>query len=243
MLTQYLKEVRGFFSSITGFLVVIVFILLNSSFMWIFKGENNVLENGYATLNSLFSLAPWLFLFLVPALTMRMLAEEQKTGTMELLITRPLTEWDIVLSKFLAAFTLILFSILPTLVYFISVYLLGNPVGNIDIGGTWGSYFGLLFLGGIYAAIGIFSSSITDNQIVAFIISVLLSFLFYIGFDLISTVFENGLIAHNIEKAGIQFHYQSMSRGVIDSRDLIYFIGLGFIMLYATRLVLIKRKW
>lgn len=243
MLTQYLKEVRGFFSSVTGFLVVIVFILLNSSFMWIFKGEYNVLENGYASLNSLFSLAPWLFLFLVPALTMRMFAEEQKTGTMELLFTRPLTEWDIVLAKFLAAFTLIVFSILPTLVYFISIYLLGNPVGNIDIGGTWGSYFGLLFLASIYAAIGIFSSSITDNQIVAFIIAVLLSFLFYIGFDLISTVFENGLIAHNIEKLGIQFHYQSMSRGVIDSRDLIYFIGLGFIMLYATRLVLIKRRW
>ena len=243
MLTQYLKEVRGFFSSITGFLVIIVFILLNSSFMWVFKGGNNVLENGYATLNSLFTLAPWLFLFLVPALTMRMFAEEQRTGTLELLFTRPLTEWDIVLSKFLAALTLIIFSVLPTLIYFISIYLLGNPVGNIDIGGTWGSYIGLLFLGGIYAAIGVFASSITNNQIVAFIISVVFSFLFYTGFDLISTVFENGQLAHTIEKVGIQFHYQSMSRGVIDSRDLIYFLGLGFIIVYATRLVLIRRKW
>ncbi|MCK4919624.1 MAG: gliding motility-associated ABC transporter permease subunit GldF [Bacteroidales bacterium] len=243
MYTQFIKEVRGFFSSITGFLVVIVFILLNSSFMWIFKGENNVLENGYASLDSLFSLAPWVFLFLVPAVTMKMFAEEQRTGTMELLLTRPLSEWQIVLSKFLAAWVLIIIALAPTLIYFLSVYMLGNPVGNIDVGGTWGSYIGLLLLGGIYAAIGVFSSSLTDNRIVAFIIAVVLSFLVFIGFDLISTVFSNGQIALNIEKMGIQFHYQSMSRGVIDSRDLIYFIALGFIMVYATRFVLIKRKW
>lgn len=243
MYTQFIKEVRGFFSSVTGFLVVIVFILLNSSFMWIFKGENNVLENGYASLDSLFSLAPWVFLFLVPAVTMKMFAEEQKTGTMELLMTRPLSEWQIVLSKFLAAWTLIIIALAPTLIYFISVYMLGNPVGNIDVGGTWGSYIGLLLLGGIYAAIGVFSSSLTDNQIVAFIIAVGLSFLVFIGFDLISTVFSNGQLAYKFEKMGIQFHYQSMSRGVIDSRDLIYFISVGFIMIYATRFVLVTRKW
>ena len=243
MYTQFLKEIRGFFSSVTGFLVVIVFILLNSSFMWIFKGENNVLENGYASLASLFSLGPWLFLFLVPAVTMRMFAEEQRTGTLELLLTRPLSEWQIVLSKFFAAWVLILISLLPTLIYFASVYRLGSPVGNIDMGGTWGSYIGLLLLGGIYAAVGVFSSSLTDNQIVAFIIAVVLSFLIFIGFDLIATIFENGQIAHQVEKLGIQFHYQSMSRGVIDSRDLLYFISVGFIMIYATRFVLIKRKW
>lgn len=243
MWAQYLKEIRGFFSSVTGFMVIIVFSLLNSSFMWVFKGDNNVLESGYASLDSLFSLAPWLFLFLVPAVTMRMFAEEKKSGTLELLYTRPLTEWHIVFSKFLAAWTLILIAIIPTLVYFISIYLLGAPVGNIDIGGVWGSYIGLLLLGGIYACVGIFSSSITDNQIVAFIIAVLLSFLFYVGFDLISTVFIHGQMAHFVERAGIDFHYQSMSRGVLDSRDLLYFVGLGFVMLYATRFELIRRKW
>ncbi|MCF8379482.1 MAG: gliding motility-associated ABC transporter permease subunit GldF [Bacteroidales bacterium] len=243
MYTQFLKEIRGFFSSVTGFLVVIVFILLNSSFMWIFKGENNVLENGYASLDSLFSLAPWLFLFLVPAVTMKMFAEEQKTGTLELLLTRPVSEWHIVLSKFFAAWALILISLIPTLIYFYSVYRLGNPVGNIDIGGTWGSYIGLLFLGGIYASIGIFASSLTDNQIVAFIIAVLLSFMVFIGFDLMAGIFENGQVSHLVEKMGIKFHYQSMARGVIDSRDLIYFLSMGFIMIYATRFVLIKRKW
>lgn len=243
MWAQYLKEIRGFFSSVTGFMVIIVFSLLNSSFMWIFKGDNNVLESGYATMDSLFSLAPWLFLFLVPAVCMRMFAEEKKSGTLELLFTRPLTEWHIVLAKFLAAWTLILIAILPTLVYFISVYMLGSPVGNIDVGGVWGSYIGLLFLGGIYASIGVFSSSLTDNQIVAFIIAVLLSFLFYVGFDLISTVFSQGQISHFVERAGIDFHYQSVSRGVVDSRDLLYFAGLGFILLYATRFVLLRRKW
>ena len=237
------KEINIFFSSITGYLVIIVFLLLNSAFMWIFKGGNNVLENGYASLDSLFTMAPWIFLFLVPAITMRMFAEEKRSGTLELLFTRPVSEWQIVISKFLAAWILVLISVIPTLVYFISVYLLGAPQGNIDSGGTWGSYIGLLFLGGIYAALGVYSSSLTDNQIVAFIIAVLLSFLFYLGFDLLSTVFSQGEFVHLIEKLGIQYHYLSVSRGVIDSRDLIYFAAVMFIFLYATRYILLSRKW
>lgn len=237
------KEIQGFFSSVTGFLVIIVFISLNSSFMWIFRGGNNVLENGFASLDSLFTLAPWVFLFLVPAITMRMFAEERKSGTLDLLFTRPLTEWQIVLAKFLAAWALVLISLLPTLIYFLSVYLLGNPVGNIDTGGTWGSYIGLLFLGGIYTAVGIFSSSITDNQIVAFVLAVVLSFLFYIGFGLVATVFSSGELSLFIEKGGIDYHYQSVSRGVIDSRDLVYFISMIFLMLFSTRYVLLSRKW
>lgn len=237
------KEINIFFSSITGYLVIIVFLLLNSAFMWIFKGGNNVLESGYASLDSLFTLAPWIFLFLVPAITMRMFAEEKRSGTLELLFTRPVSEWQIVISKFLAAWILVLISVIPTLVYFISIYLLGAPQGNIDTGGTWGSYIGLLFLGGIYAALGVYSSSLTDNQIVAFIVAVLLSFLFYLGFDLLSTVFSQGEFVHLIEKLGIQYHYLSVSRGVIDSRDLIYFAAVMFIFLYATRYVLLGRKW
>lgn len=237
------KEINTFFSSITGYLVIIVFLLLNSAFMWVFKGGNNVLESGYASLDSLFTMAPWIFLFLVPAITMRMFAEEKRSGTLELLFTRPVSEWQIVISKFLAAWILVLISIIPTLAYFVSVYLLGAPQGNIDTGGTWGSYIGLLFLGGIYAALGVYSSSLTDNQIVAFILAVLLSFLFYLGFDLLSTVFAQGEFVHLVEKLGIQFHYLSISRGVLDSRDLIYFAAVIFIFLYATRYVLLSRKW
>lgn len=243
MLTLLNKEINTFFSSLTGYLVIIVFLLLNSAFMWIFKGGFNVLENGYATLDSLFALAPWIFLFLVPAITMRMFAEEKRSGTLELLYTRPVSEWQIALAKFFSAWILVIISLLPTLIYYLSVYLLGSPVGNIDSGGTWGSYIGLIFLGGIYASIGIFSSAITENQIVAFILGVFLSFLFYLGFDLLSTVFSSGVITHFVEKLGMEYHYQSVSRGVIDSRDLVYFLGVIFIFLYSTRYVLIRRKW
>lgn len=237
------KEINSFFSSITGYLVIIVFLLLNSAFMWVFKGGYNVLENGYATLDSLFTLAPWIFLFLVPAITMRMFAEEKKSGTIELLFTRPVSEWQIIISKFLAAWLLVIISLIPTLIYYISVYHLGSPVGNIDSGGTWGSYLGLIFLAGIYSALGVFSSSITDNQIVAFILAVLFSFIFYLGFALFATVFSSGELVYVIEKIGIEYHYQSISRGVIDSRDLVYFIIVIFIFLYFTRYRLIIRKW
>lgn len=243
MLSLLRKEINAFFSSITGYLVIIVFLLLNSAFMWVFKGGYNVLENGYASLDSLFDLAPWIFLFLVPAITMRMFAEEKKSGTIELLYTRPVTEWQIVISKFASAWLLVIISLIPTLVFYLSVYLLGSPVGNIDTGGTWGSYLGLIFLGGIYASVGVFSSSLTDNQIVAFILGVFFSFVFYLGFGLFGTVFSTGEVTYAIEKLGIEYHYQSMSRGVIDSRDLVYFVSVIFIFLYFTRHKLISGKW
>jgi len=236
------KELNSFFSSVTGYLVVIVFLLLNSSFMWIFRGGFNLLDRGYASLDSLFGLAPWIFLFLVPAITMRMFSEEKRSGTLELLLTRPASEWNIVLSKFFAAWILLVISLLPTLVYFFSVYKLGSPPGNLDTGGTWGSYTGLIFLGGIYASVGIFSSSLTDNQIISFVVSVILCFLLYLGFDLISTVILEGNSSFFVKKLGIDFHYQSIARGVIDSRDLFYFIAVMFIFLYSTRFVIMKRK-
>ena len=243
MRTLFIREISGFFSSFTGYVVIIVFILLTGMFMWVFNGEMNVLENGYASLDTLFSLAPWVFLFLVPAITMRMIAEEKRTGTLELLFTRPVNEIQIVIAKFLAAWVLILAALLPTLVFFISVWLLGSPPGNIDTGGTWGSYIGLLFLGGVYAAIGLFSSSLTSNQIIAFIISVILCFTLYLGFDFISTLGGSGPTTLFITRLGIDFHYLSMARGVIDSRDLIYFISVIFLFLYTTRVVLLSRKW
>ncbi len=243
MWSQFSKEISGFFSSLTGYVVIVVFLLLNSLFMWIVPGQFNVIENGYASMDTLFAIAPWVFLFLVPAITMRMISEEKRMGTLDLLNTRPVSELQIILAKFLASWILVLLSLLPTLVYFWSVARLGNPTGNMDVGGTWGSYFGLLFLGGIYAAIGIFSSSLSGNQIVAFIIAVFLSFIMYLGFEFLSGLASSGSIAFQISRLGISHHYNSMSRGVIDSRDLLYFAGVMALYIMGTRTVLQSSKW
>jgi ABC-2 type transport system permease protein len=237
------KEIKGFFSSLTGYVVMIVFLTMNSLFMWVFPGQMNVLETGYATLESLFAIAPWAFLFLVPAITMRMIAEEKRAGTLELLYSRPVTELQIVGAKFLASWSLVLLSLVPTLVFFWSVYKLGSPPGNIDIGGTWGSYIGLFFLGGIYASIGIFASSVTDNQVVAFILAVLISLMMYLGFDLLAGLADTGKTSLLISSFGIDHHYNSISRGVLDSRDLLYFIGVIVLFIVSTRLVLQRNNW
>ena len=236
------KEINEFFSTITGYIVVIVFLVATSLFMWIFPTNFNVLDNGYATLNSLFTLAPWIFLFLVPAVTMRMIAEEKKSGTMELLLTRPITDLQIVTAKFLASVVLVLIALLPTLIYFFTVYHLGNPPGNVDVGGTVGSYIGLFFLASIYAAIGVFSSSLTNNQIIAFIIAVIISFFFYMGFDFLSGMWIFSSLEAFVVDLGINAHYKSMSRGVIDSRDIIYFLSVIVIFIYLTKTIIQNRK-
>jgi len=243
MWSQFNKEISGFFSSLTGYVVIVVFLLLNSLFMWIVPGQFNVIGNGYASMDTLFAIAPWVFLFLVPAITMRMISEEKRMGTLDLLNTRPVSELQIILAKFLASWTLVLFSLLPTLVYFWSVSRLGSPPGNIDAGGTWGSYIGLLFLGGIYTAVGIFASSLSGNQIVAFIVAVFLSFIMYLGFDFLSGLAESGRIAFQVSRLGISFHYNSISRGVIDSRDLLYFAGVMVLFIMGARTVLQSSKW
>ncbi len=237
------KEISGFFSSLTGYIVIVVFLIVNGLFMWVFKGDLNVLDNGYSTLETLFIIAPWVFLFLVPAITMRMFSEEKRSGTIELLLTRPLNDMEIILAKYLAAILLILLSLLPTLIYFWSVIRLGSPPGNIDTGGTWGSYIGLFFLSGIYAAIGLFISSTTENQIVAFIVTVLISFFFYIGFESITSFDIFGNLEKTINNLGIQEHYRSMSRGVIDTRDIVYFISMIAVFLLLTKMILQSRKW
>jgi ABC-2 type transport system permease protein len=222
---------------------MIVFITANGLFMWVFPGSSNVLESGYANIDSLFVLAPWIFLFLIPAITMRLFADEKKTGTIELLLTRPLKETSIIVAKLLAAITLVLISLFPALLYFMSVYMLGNPVGNIDTGGTWGSFIGLFFLASAYASIGVFSSSLTSNQIVAFIIGVITAFFFYIGFESLSFLnFFSGFDSFIIN-LGINEHYRSMSRGVIDSRDILYFISIIIIFVLFTKIKLQSRKW
>jgi ABC-2 type transport system permease protein len=237
------KEISGFFSSLTGYLVIIVYLLINSLFLWVFPGNYNIPESNYASLAPMFIISPWVFLFLVSAVTMRMFADESKSGTLELILTKPLSELQIILAKYFASVLLVLFSILPTLIFFLSVYLLGNPVGNIDTGGTWGSYIGLFFLAAIYASVGIFASSITDNQIIAFILSAILSLTLYIGFDALSMLDIFAKHEGFIASMGINEHYKSISRGIVDTRDIVYFIGVASIFILATRTVMQSRKW
>ncbi|MCE2773691.1 MAG: gliding motility-associated ABC transporter permease subunit GldF [Bacteroidetes bacterium] len=243
MYSLFTKEIRSFLSSLIGYIVIIVFLLAISLFMWIIKGDSNVLDMGYANIDTLFAIAPWVFLFLIPAITMRSFADEKKSGTIELLLTRPLTDLQIILAKYLAGLVLVLFSLIPTLVYFYSVYKLGAPEGNIDTGGTWGSYIGLLFLGSSFVSIGLFASALTDNQIVSFILALAMSFFCYIGFEQISSLEFIGTADTLIANLGINAHYNSLSRGVIDSRDVIYFLSFNTLFVMCTRLVLQSRKW
>jgi len=243
MFTLFKKEVNGFLDSLIGYIVIFVFLLLIGLFLWVFPLQFNILDFGFANLDGLFILAPFVFLFLIPAITMRSFADEKKSGTLELLMTQPLTDIQVVLAKYFAGVVLVIFSLLPTLIYFISVYQLGLPPGNLDIGAIWGSYIGLLFLGVTFVSIGIFSSSVTDNQIVSFIIAITLCFFMYIGFEWIYTFILSGTVGLIIESFGINAHYTSMSRGVIDTRDLIYFISVSVFFLLLTKLSLESRKW
>ena len=243
MLTLLKREINGFFSSLTGYIVIIVFLLLNGLFLWVFPGEFNVLETGYSSLDPMFILAPWVFLFLVPAVTMRLFSDEKRTGTLELLLSRPLTDLRIILAKYLSGVALVVLSILPTLVYFFSVMWLGVPKGNMDTGGFWGSFIGLFFLAGVYVAIGLFASSITDNQIVSFILGVTGCFVLFLGFDYISKLGLPGGLENFFAGLGISYHYNSMARGVIDTRDILYFGSVIAVFILFTKVILESRKW
>ncbi len=243
MFALYKKELAGFFSSLTGYIVIIVFLAASGVFMWIVPGQVNVLDTGYANIDTFFVLAPWVFMFLIPAITMRMLAEEVKSGTIELLMTKPISDMSIIMSKYSAALTIAVIAIVPTFIYFLSVYLLGNPVGNIDIGGTWGSYIGLFFLAAIYVSIGIFASSLSDNQIVAFILSVVLIFTLFYGIDALSLLFHGKSTEFFLQEFSINRHYLSISRGVVDTRDLIYFAGVSFVFIMFTKFKLQSKRW
>jgi ABC-2 type transport system permease protein len=243
MLALFQKEIKGFFSTLTGYVVISMFLAVNSLFMWVFKGDLNVLDKGHASLDTLFIMAPWVFLFLVPAITMRVFAEEKRTGTLELLLTQPLTEMKVVTAKYLASLVLILFSILPTLVFYFSVSALGSPPGNLDTGGIAGSYIGLFFLAAVYASVGLFASALTDNQIVSFIIAVIVCFFLFTGFDLITSSDLFGNLDTLLLRLGINEHYRSIRRGVIDTRDLLYFLSVIWIFLLGTKILIQSRKW
>jgi ABC-2 type transport system permease protein len=246
MFTLYLKEIRGFLSSLIGTISIGVFITLIGVFMWIIPtegGGSNILDNGFANIDPLFFIAPWIYLFLIPAITMRTFSEEKKNGTIELLLTRPLSDLQIILAKYFAGFTLVIVSLVPTLIYYYSVHVLGAPKGNLDTGGMWGSYIGLLFLGAGFVSIGVFASAIAENQVIAFIIAMLLCFFSYIGFEYIAQSGVFGKYDAFFKSLGINDHYSSMSRGVLDTRDIIYFLSLITVFNLSTKLVLESRKW
>ncbi|MNE13139.1 ABC-2 family transporter protein [compost metagenome] len=242
MLTILKKEISGFLNSMVAYVTIIFFLVITGLFLWVFP-ESSILDYGYAGLDSLFYIAPYVFMFLIPAITMRSFAEEKKEGTFELLTTQPVTDWQIILGKFGAGLSLVILSLIPTLVYYYSVYELGATPGNLDSGAVAGSYIGLLLLGFAFTSIGIFSSSITNNQIVAFIIAVFLCFIAFSGFDSISSLTSFGSLDTILINLGINAHYQSISRGVLDTRDLIYFLSFSALFLAATKTVLSTRKW
>lgn len=242
MLTIFRREIYSFLSSLIAYIVIVVFLLVTGLFMWVFP-DYSLLEFGYATLDQLFIIGPWVFMFLIPAITMRFFSEEKRTGTIELLFTKPVTDMQIIVGKYLAGFALVVFSILPTLLYFWSVYMLADPVGNVDTGGIIGSYIGLLLLGATFVAIGLFASSITENQIVAFILGLFLCFFFYTAFDSLRLLNLPNKTLLVLEQLGMSAHFESLSKGVLDTRDMLYFGSLIAFFLMLTKTVLEARKW
>ncbi len=240
VLTICSKEVSAFFNSLVAYIVVIVFLCATGLFFWVFGG--NVLISGLATMDDLFSFAPWFFLFLVPAITMRSFAEEFRSGTIEILSSKPVRDWEIIIGKFLAALFLISFSLLPTLFYYFTLAVYGNPPWNLDNGPIIGAYIGLLALGAIFSGMGIFASSLSENQIVSFILALFMSFIFFSGFDFLAEM--NALAAVNplLLKLSLNEHYRNISKGVVDSRDIIYFMSLIVFSLFCTRIALAGRR-
>lgn len=242
MIQVLVKELNTFLNSLIAYIVICVFLTGIGLLTWVFPGTS-VLEYGYADMETLFVMGPYVFMFLIPAITMRMFAEEKRAGTIELLMTKPLTDWQIIMGKYLSGFLLVVFAVLPTTIYYYSVYQLGNPVGNIDTAGVIGSYIGLILLGGVFTSIGVFSSLITSNQIVSFIIAVFLCFIIYSGFESLAAIDVWGEFSLFLEQLGILYHYDAMSKGLLDTRNLIYFFSVITFMLLLTKLILGSRRW
>jgi ABC-2 type transport system permease protein len=238
----YHKELRAFLHSLIAYLVIIVFLLATGVFIWVIP-QTGILGTGISDLSDFFFRAPMVFLLLIPAITMRCFAEERKSGTLELLLTLPLSDVHIIVGKYLAALTVVVLALIPTLVYYGSVYWLGLPAGNIDSAGFFGSFIGLCLLSAVFTAVGVFASSLTDSQIIAFILAVLLCFILYFGFDLIAEINVWGIYSEWFRSFGISYHYGALSKGLIDSRDVVYFLSVIVFMMLSTKLVLGIRNW
>lgn len=234
------KELRFFFSSAIGYLIAGIFLVGTSLFLWVLPGEFNVLDGGYANVGGLFALAPWLYLFLCPAITMRMVAEERQTGTIETLLARPVAAWRIVAGKWVASWLLVVASLLPTVLWYVIVWVVAEPQGNVDGGAFWGSWIGLVLLAMVYCAVGVFGSSVTSSQIVAFVVSAIVCFCLYYGFELVGSLLPGG-VAYGLRLLGINAHYSSLSRGVLDSRDLVYYV-LVTVLFVVGAIVVVRRK-
>jgi ABC-2 type transport system permease protein len=233
VLAIFSKEIGSFFNSLIAYIVMAVFMTAIGLIVWVFP-DSNILDYGYADMGSFFSLAPYVLIFLIPAITMRSLAEESRTGTLELLLTKPLRNAELVLGKFFANWILVVLTLLPTIIYYYSVYKLGNPEGNIDSASVFGSYIGLLLFSGVVVSIGIWSSSLNDNQIVAFILGVFLSFIWYVGFGAVSGLFGTGTLSKFFSWIALNAQYQALGKGVIDSRNVIYLFSLMAFFIFLT---------
>lgn len=242
MYAVFKRELFSLLNSLMAYITIGVFLLASGLLLWFFP-DTSILDYGYAELTGFFSLAPFLFMFLIPAITMRSFAEERREGTYILLATRPLTDWQIILAKYLACLVLVLFALIPTLIYYYSISQMGLPKGNIDTGAVIGSYIGLLLLGSAFTAVGIFASSVTKNQVIAFAIAVFVCFIIYTGFDAMSQIFALQYFESLLIWLSVNEHYQSISRGVLDTRDLVYFISFVAVFLGLTRFVIGGRKW
>ncbi|MBD8490219.1 gliding motility-associated ABC transporter permease subunit GldF [Echinicola sp. CAU 1574] len=240
MMSLVWKEVNSFFNNLTGYLIISVFLVALGLLVWVFP-ETSVLQYGFADLEALFVYTPYVFVFMVPAITMRMIAEEKRSGTWELLMTSPLKPYQIVLAKYLAGVLVVVLALLPTLIYYYSIYQLGAPKGNIDSAGFIGSFFGMILIGAVFAAIGLFSSSLTDNQITAFVIGAFISFALYFGFTALVSLMQMSSMAIFLEDLSLNYHYESMSRGVIASGDLFFFFGLIASLIILTTLMIKKQ--
>ncbi len=242
MLNIIQKEFNSFLHSLIAYVVIGVFLTGMGLLMWVFP-ETSILEYGYADMETLFSLGPYVLMFLIPAITMKLFSEEYKQGTIEWLMTKPISEWQIILGKFFAGWLLVLFALFPTVIYYISIYNLGNPIGNIDSSGVIGSYVGLILLSSTFTAIGICASAISKNQITSFVLAVFLCFILYSGFASVSSINLWGAGSDLLNRAGILYHYNALSKGLIDSRNVIYLGSLTVVLLMLTKLIIGARKW
>jgi ABC-2 type transport system permease protein len=242
MLSIFQKEVNQFLNSLLGYMVLIVFLIATGLLFWVFP-QNSVLDYGFAEMGSFFSVTPFVFIFLIPAITMRSFAEEKKSGTLEWLLTKPVSEFEILMGKFLAAWTLSLMALIPTLIYFISLYLLGSPQGNIDSAGVAGSYLGLSLLSLVFSSVGIFGSLLSENQLVAFVISVFLCFFFYSGLSSAAAIDVWAEASLVLGYLSLDSHYQALGKGLIDLRDVVFFLSFSGILLLSGKLILGSRRW
>jgi len=242
MIALYKKEISVFFSSIIGYLIIGLFLLINSLILWHDISDINILDNAYANMDFLFSIAPLIFLVFIPAVSMRVFAEEFNTGTIETLMTKPITAFNIVLAKYLAVLSLILISIIPTIIYVVSIYFLGEIIGNLDLASIVGSYIGLILLSSIFSAISVYASSLSSNQIVAFILAIIICSFFYFGLDLLSQVPLLLSVDLIIQKIGISFHYNMLSKGLIKLSDFVYFISVSLLFIKLTEGVIKSRN-